>query len=147
MKTYPCEYQGGSDEDLCGAPAARKLTGEQYGKEPWVILVCDDHQHIAEYTMELRHYNSRKAESLLDTAEGQIANLEGALLDAVRCFIGDHEPKDGTASQWLDALLRELPPAAPYSDRTLLDYIIRDHQVRAAVTEACDFLDAPEASR
>jgi len=145
--SHPCEYKeemADGGEMVCGKPACVRLTGEKVSCKPWTILVCDDHRHIAGFVMELRDYTSRKETFLLDTAEGQIANLEDALLDAVRCFIGDYEPTDGTAVQWLDALLRELPPADPYSDRTLLDYIIRDHQVKAAVTGACEFLETQE---
>lgn len=138
MTVHPCEHE--DDGVMCGAPACVRLTGEKVLCKPWVMLVCDDHRHIAGFVMELRDYTSRKETFLLDTAEGQIANLEDALLDAVRCFIGDQEPKEGNAEQWLETLLDGM-------SQELIDYIRRDHQFKQAYTGAQSFLNALDEER
>jgi len=133
MTEYLCEYQEDRDGALCGAPASRRLTGEKYGEKPWTLLVCDDHRHIAGFVMELRGYRTRKEACLLDCAEGQIAHLEDALLDAVRCFVADNEPQSGAGIEWLDKLLGEAP--------NMQRYIEADYYVRAALKQAEEFYE------
>lgn len=143
MMVHPCEYQeemADGGEMACGKPACVRLTGEKVLCKPWSLLVCDDHRHIAGFVMELRDYTSRKETFLLDTAEGQIANLEDALLDAVRCFIGDQEPKEGTAADWLETLLDAVSNRVVPTEFAM--YINRDHYVKATLSEAEGFLEA-----
>ena len=141
MTKHLCEYRDFDGGALCGAPASRRLTGEKYGEEPWTLLICDDHRHSATYLMELQGWSTRKEVCLLDCAEGQIANLEDWLLDAVRCFVGDSEPKSGDGLAWLDALLDGINPGY-HRDATLPHYILNDHGVNAAVKAALAFYDA-----